>query len=101
MKWATYYIEPKKQKEFGDSKSHLEIIQHTLNNNSASGLEIGNSGVAVRAFVPILSNQEVVGTMQTGFSDAFFDKYKEIANASESLSTLALTMQEDIRKVKL
>lgn len=73
--------------EYADNKSHLETVTETLNNNSVSGLEIGGSGIAIRAYAPVLLGDRVVGTFQTGFSDAFFESYKELSNANVAVYT--------------
>lgn len=54
--------------KFGDDKSETEAIQYALQGNEASGFEFGNSGLAVRAFVPLTYNNEIIGTLQTGLN---------------------------------
>ncbi|MFD1849914.1 methyl-accepting chemotaxis protein [Oceanobacillus bengalensis] len=57
--------------EYGDEKGDLHAIQSALNGESLAGFEFGNSGLSVRAFVPIVYNNEVIGTLQTGLDDTF------------------------------
>ncbi|SER75381.1 methyl-accepting chemotaxis protein [Gracilibacillus ureilyticus] len=52
--------------EFGDDKSDKEAIQAALNKDEIVGLESGNSGLTIRAFVPVIADGEVIGTLQTG-----------------------------------
>lgn len=73
--------------EFGDNKGLTDTISTTLRDNELSGLEVGDSGIAIRAFTPIVSSGSVVGTLQTGFSDAFFESYKELSNANVTIYT--------------
>ena len=60
--------------KFGDDKGELAAIQATLNGEELSGFEFGSSGLAVRAFVPIKYNNEIIGTLQTGIDDHFLEK---------------------------
>lgn len=60
--------------KFGDDKGGLAAIQATLNGEELSGFEFGSSGLAVRAFVPIKYNNEIIGTLQTGIDDHFLEK---------------------------
>ncbi|UFU01220.1 methyl-accepting chemotaxis protein [Radiobacillus kanasensis] len=52
--------------KFGDDKGDKPAIQAALQDKPVSGFEFGSSGLAVRAFVPIKENNEVIGTLQTG-----------------------------------
>lgn len=63
--------------KFGDDKSQLQAIQSALDGEEISGFEFGNSGLAVRAFTPIISNNEVVGTLQTGVNATFLQELNE------------------------
>jgi methyl-accepting chemotaxis protein len=60
--------------KFGDDKSDLPAIQATLKGEEISGFEFGSSGLAVRAFVPIKHNNQIIGTLQTGINDEFLSK---------------------------
>jgi methyl-accepting chemotaxis protein len=60
--------------KFGDDKGELAAIQATLDGEELSGFEFGSSGLAVRAFVPIKYNNEIIGTLQTGIDDHFLEK---------------------------
>lgn len=57
--------------KFDDDKSDKPAIQAALNGKSISGFEFGNSGLAVRSFVPIIDNNQVVGTLQAGLDGNF------------------------------
>ncbi|KAB8134702.1 HAMP domain-containing protein [Gracilibacillus oryzae] len=52
--------------KFGDDKSGKQAIQAALNQQAVVGFESGNSGITIRAFVPVISNNQVIGTLQTG-----------------------------------
>lgn len=56
--------------KFGDSKAGNASIEAALNGSEVKGLEIGQSGLAVRAFVPIKDNNTIIGTFQVGFDDS-------------------------------
>lgn len=60
-------------REHGDDKSKLPAIQNSLNGKAISGFEFGKSGLSVRAFAPIISNNEIIGTIQTGVDGAFLE----------------------------
>lgn len=64
--------------KYGDDKSELSAVQTAVNGQAISGFEFGNSGLSVRAFAPILSNDEVIGTLQTGVEDTFLDELNEM-----------------------
>lgn len=57
----------------GDDKSSLPSIQSVLAGQSVSGFEIGASGLSLRAIVPIVKDEKVVGTLQAGVNDTIFD----------------------------
>ena len=54
--------------KYGDDKSDNESIQRALKGQEVAGFEFGKSGLAVRAFVPIKDNGEVIGTLQVGYN---------------------------------
>lgn len=60
--------------KFGDDKSQNLSVAAALQGKEVKGFEFGSSGLAIRAFVPLKANQEIVGTLQTGFNlnDDFF-----------------------------
>ena len=60
--------------KYGDDKSNIPAIQSALNGESLAGFEFGSSGFSVRAFAPIVSNNEVIGTLQTGIESKFLQK---------------------------
>ena len=66
----------------GDDKSGILAIQYALDGQAISGFEFGSSGLAVRAFAPIIDNGKVIGTMQTGVDDSFL---KDINNMLENV----------------
>lgn len=73
--------------EYADNKGKVDTVSETLRNNEVSGLEVGNSGLAIRGYSPITVNEDVIGTLQIGFSDAFFESYKELSSANVSVFT--------------
>lgn len=75
---GTVFLRGHNPKEYGDDKSTLEAIQQTLLGNAVSGFEFGSSGLAVRAFAPIISNGEVIGTLQTGVNDSFINELNQL-----------------------
>ncbi|WP_433957890.1 methyl-accepting chemotaxis protein [Cytobacillus horneckiae] len=62
--------------EFGDDKSEEPAIQSALNGNGIAGFAFGSSGLNIRAFIPIESNGEVIGTLQTGINEKFLQNIK-------------------------
>lgn len=62
--------------KFGDDKSANPAIGKALAGEVVAGTEIGSSGLAIRAFVPIKFYNQVEGTLTVGFGDAFFKDYK-------------------------
>jgi methyl-accepting chemotaxis protein len=71
------YFRGHNPEKYGDDKSELSAIQATLNGEELSGFEFGSSGLAVRAFVPIKQNNEIIGTLQTGIDDHFVNQITE------------------------
>ncbi|MFB1050150.1 methyl-accepting chemotaxis protein [Paraliobacillus sp. JSM ZJ581] len=65
---GTVFLRGHNPDKFGDDKSDIPAIQVALDNEGVSGFEFGNSGLSVRAFVPLVYNNEVIGTLQTGLS---------------------------------
>lgn len=66
--------------KFGDSKYELPAIQAALNGEYISGASTGTSGIAIRAFAPIYDGAELLGTIQIGFRDSFFETYQKISH---------------------
>lgn len=60
--------------EFGDNKLDLPAIEQALQGDAHAGVEVGKSGLSVRAFVPIMDGSEVIGTLQTGMDGTFLNK---------------------------
>ena len=58
----------------GDDKSDIEAIQAALNGQSISGFEVGQSGLSVRAFAPLLVGETTVGTLQTSVESTFLEQ---------------------------
>ncbi|MDH8677450.1 methyl-accepting chemotaxis protein [Fusibacter bizertensis] len=71
--------------KYGDDKSSHETIINALNGKPSHGTETGSSGIAIRAFVPIMDGSKVIGTLQTGFSDDFFESYKRVSSLKVEL----------------
>ena len=62
----------------GDDKSGLPAIQSVLDGDAISGFEFGSSGLSVRAFAPLLYENEVIGTLQTGVDGTFLTELSEM-----------------------
>jgi len=62
----------------GDDKSGLSAIQSALGGQSISGFEFGSSGLSVRAFAPVIHNNKVIGTLQTGVDGTFLKELNEM-----------------------
>lgn len=65
----------------GDDKSNQPMVSVAMDGNRAAGIEMGASGIAIRAIVPIIQTNRVVGTLMMGYGDDFFDVFKETASA--------------------
>ena len=79
-----------KPEKFGDDKSSKLSIQAALRGETTLGTETGSSGIVIRAFVPIKDNNKVIGTLQVGFSDSFFNVYKSVSD--QALKEVANTL---------
>lgn len=75
--------------EHGDDKSGKEAIQSALSGNHISGFAFGSSGLNIRSFVPIESNGEIIGTLQTGVDDTF------LTNLMETLKGVSLNLYDN------
>ena len=64
--------------KYGDDKSGLSAIQSALDGQSIAGFEFGTSGLSVRAFVPIIHNNTVIGTLQSGVDGTFLKELNEM-----------------------
>lgn len=62
----------------GDDKSGLSAIQSALDGQSISGFEFGASGLSVRAFAPVIYNNTMIGTLQTGVDSTFLKDLNEM-----------------------
>ncbi|WP_143262127.1 methyl-accepting chemotaxis protein [Sediminibacillus massiliensis] len=62
--------------KYGDDKSEKPAIQSALNGEKIAGFSFGTSGLNIRAFLPIKSNGEIIGTLQTGIDDTFLQSIK-------------------------
>ncbi|WP_052126121.1 methyl-accepting chemotaxis protein [Ureibacillus massiliensis] len=74
--------------KFGDNKSDISAIQTALNGQSTRGFEFGSSGLSVRAFSPIIVDNQVIGTLQTGLDSQF------IHDLSEMLSDVTISLYD-------
>ncbi len=63
--------------KYGDDKSDLPAIQYALEGQAISGFEFGASGLSVRAFAPVIHNNVVIGTLQTGVDGDFLKELNE------------------------
>lgn len=69
--------------KYGDDKSGVPAIEAALNGEAVSGFEFGSSGLAVRAFVPLIYNNQQVGTLQMGIDSGFFERVTKAAQGVE------------------
>ncbi len=72
--------------KYGDDKSDIPAVQEALAENTIAGFEFGSSGLSVRAFAPIVHNDEVIGTLQTGLDG------KVIQSITDSLKGVQLSI---------
>jgi methyl-accepting chemotaxis protein len=54
--------------KFADDKSSDQAIQAALEGESIAGFVFGNSGLAIRAIVPLYNGTDRIGTIQIGFN---------------------------------
>lgn len=73
--------------KFGDSKADNTSIVAALSGIDVSGFELGTSGLAIRAFVPIKNNDNIIGTFQVGFNDSVLTDIQNAINGGISLYT--------------
>lgn len=87
----------------GDNKASTLSVAAALSGEPAKGMESGTSGLAVRAIYPIVSSKKVVGTIQLGYSDVFFDTFKATSSADidvySSASLLYASNEEDLELI--
>ncbi len=69
----------------GDDKSGHTTIKAALSGSFVMGTETGSSGIAIRGFAPIKDNGKVIGTMQFGYADDFFERFKKVSNLEVEL----------------
>lgn len=74
---GTVFLRGHNPAEYGDNKGDLQAIQNALDGQAISGFEFGKSGLSVRAFSPIISDGEVIGTLQTGIDDSFLQELND------------------------
>lgn len=79
--------------KYGDDKSDISAIQAALEGESITGFEFGNSGLTVRAFVPLIVNNKVIGTLQTGL-DA-----EVIQSVTDSFAGVQLNIMNEEGKI--
>ena len=65
---GTVFLRCHRPDRFGDDKADNPSIAAAVNAQHVSGFEFGSSGLAVRAFAPIRSEAETIGTLQVGFN---------------------------------
>jgi len=104
----------------GDDKSGNASIKSAIEGKKVSGIEMGSSGIAIRAFVPIMSTGNVVGTLQVGYNNDFLNNFNEVsvsnveiytasnllfstlesnqAQVGQELSTFDTTLQDNVKK---
>lgn len=70
---GTVFLRGHNLDKFGDDKSGKVPIQRALDGVGSSGLEFGSSGIAVRAFEPIIVDGTVIGTFQLGIDGDFVE----------------------------
>ncbi|HWO98329.1 MAG TPA: methyl-accepting chemotaxis protein [Bacillus sp. (in: firmicutes)] len=73
---GTVFFRGHNPEKFGDDKRAIPAVQQALNGKESAGFEFGSSGLAVRAFVPVKSDNKVIGTLQTGMDDSFLKDLK-------------------------
>jgi methyl-accepting chemotaxis protein len=54
--------------KYDDNKSSNPSIAAALQGEVVSGFEFGSSGLAIRAFLPVVYDSRIIGTFQTGFN---------------------------------
>ncbi|MFD2212718.1 methyl-accepting chemotaxis protein [Metabacillus endolithicus] len=83
---GTVFYRGHNPEKFGDDKSDKTAIQEGLEGKTSTGFEFGSSGLAVRAFVPIVHNNQIIGTLQTGLDS------QVIESITESVKGVQLTI---------
>lgn len=85
--------------KYGDDKSSNPSIQAALKGVSVKGFEFGSSGLAVRAFVPIVDNGQIIGTIQTGYNldDQFLSDLEQTISGSVALYQKNILIQSSNR----
>lgn len=63
--------------KFGDDKSDVLAIQAALDGQSISGFEMGQSGLSVRAFAPLIAENKIIGTLQTSVESTFLQQLSQ------------------------
>ncbi len=85
--------------KYGDNKSDNNYIQAALKGQQTSVIESGKTGCAIRSFIPIRQNNEVVGTLQTGFhfDNKLLGKLEDVVSGEVAFynqNKLAVTSRE-------
>lgn len=73
---------------FGDSKISQNSIAVALEGKENYGRATGSSGINIRAFVPIVDNNKIIGTLQVGFGSEFFNTFVQVSNVNLELFDL-------------
>lgn len=86
--------------KYDDDKSSNLSIAAALRGEVVSGFEFGSSGLAIRAFLPIMYDSQVIGTFQTGFnlSGQMLSELNELIQGDVALyqrETLSQTSRAD------
>lgn len=90
---GTVFLRGHSPEKYGDDKSNLPAIQMALSGKAISGFEFGKSGLAVRAFVPLKNDGQVIGTLQSGLNSSFLEKL------TDSLPQVKIDIYNDTEEV--
>lgn len=98
------YLRGHNLEKYGDDKSSKSTIAAALSGKTVAGTETGSSGIAIRAFSPIKDGDTIVGTMQIGYAEAFFDEYKRMSDIEvllfDDVSLIYSTIENDVNLSK-
>jgi methyl-accepting chemotaxis protein len=69
--------------KYGDNKSSDPAILEVLQGRNVVGFVFGESGLAIRAIVPVRSNENTIGTFQIGFNlnQELLSKFSELVGS--------------------
>ena len=80
--------------KYGDDKSDVHAVQAALIEKELAGFEFGSSGLAIRAFVPIVHDDRVIGTLQAGLSGQVI---QSIANSFDGVQINIMDAEGEIQ----